>query len=449
MERDDKPKIVILGAGFAGLYAARELARLLAGSDGATVTLVDRNNFFLFTPMLTEVAGGQIDTRHVVTAVRRLAPRVVFEQGRIEAIDLEHRHVTLTLGDEENGIPETEKVLEADHLVIALGSVTNFHNIPGLREHSITLKTIADATAIYDRALALLERADDEPDQARRRALLTFVVGGGGFSGVETMAALNDLVRTSARDFQGIHPSDIRTVIVHPEGRLLPELSGRLAAFAQKELQQRGVEVMLNTKITGTGDGYVEVEGGQRIDAYTLIWTGGVMPNPVVAKLDTKRGHHGGLVVDATLAVQGHPNVWALGDCAEVPKGQSGATYAPTAQNATREGKVVARNIVAVLRGRQPQPFRYSPIGELALVGKHAGVARLRGFRFSGLTAWLMWRAVYLAKLPSMGKRLRVGTDWLIDLVAGRELAAVPATRTGRAAEKAVAQERPHERARG
>lgn len=448
MAQGSRPKIVILGAGFAGLYAARELARLLPAEDRPGITLVDRNNFFLFTPMLTEVAGGEIDTRHCVAAVRRLAPGINFEQARVDAIDLANKRVTLAVGDAEQGIPETQKTLEFDHLVIALGSVTNFHHIDGLQEHSITVKTIGDATAIYDRALALLERADDEREADRRRALLTFVVGGGGFSGVETMAALNDLVRANARHFPGIAPSDIRTVLVHPEDRLLPELNAALAAFAQRELQRRGVEVMLNTKITGAGSDYAEIQGGHRIDTHTLIWTGGVMPNPVIADLDIKRGHHGGIVVDACLAVEGHPNIWALGDCAEVPRGSSGKTYAPTAQNATREGTLVARNIVAVLNGRKPRPFRYTPIGELALVGRRAGVADLRGYRFSGFIAWLMWRAVYLAKMPSMAKRLRVATDWLIDFVAGRELAAVPTVRAGQDG-KPAAQEHKQQPARG
>src|ERR671932_2775980 len=213
MVQGNRPKIVILGAGFAGLYAARELARLLPAEDRAGITLVDHNNFFLFTPMLTEVAGGEIDTRHCVAAVRRLAAGITFEQARVDAIDLANKRVTLAVGDAEQGIPETRKTLEFDHLVIALGSVTNFHRVDGLAEHAITVKTIRDATAIYDRALALLERADEESDPALRRALLTFVVGGGGFSGVETMAALNDMVRASAKYYPQIQAGDIRTIL--------------------------------------------------------------------------------------------------------------------------------------------------------------------------------------------------------------------------------------------
>lgn len=419
------PTIVILGAGFAGVQCARELARGLPAHQDGCITLVDRHNYLLFTPMLTEVAGGQVDVRHIVAAIRRLSPPITFVEGRVDDIDLRARRVTLTVGQQEAGIPEGRRVLEADQLVIALGSVTNFHGIEGLQAHALTMKSLGDAAAIRNRALALLERAGAEPDREQRRALLTFVIGGGGFSGVETMAALNDLVRESAQYYPQIQADEIRMILAHGQNRLLPELSGSLAEYAQRKLQQRGVGVLLNTRITAAGPDYVEFEGGRRITTSMLIWTAGVASNPLIEKLDCRRGKHGGIVVDACCAVPGYPGVWAIGDCAEIPQ-PGGTTYAPTAQNATREGKRAARNILAALQGRAPRRFAYRPMGELAIVGRRTGVARLFGLRFSGLLAWWMWRTVYLFKLPTLGKRIRVATDWTLDLLFGREIEGLP-----------------------
>ena len=422
------PTIVILGAGFAGVQCARELARKLPLEHDARIVLVDQHNYLLFTPMLTEVAGGQVDTRHVVSAVRRFSPRITFVEGRVDDVDLRRRRVTLTVGRAAEGIPEEQRTLVADQLVIALGSVTNYHGIDGLQEHSLAMKSLGDAAAIRNRALGLLERAGAEPDRERRRALLTFVVGGGGFSGVETMAALNDLVRESARYYPQIQAGDIRTVLVHGQDRLLPELTGSLAAYAQRKLAERGVEVLLGAEIAGAGEGYVELHGGRRIATHMLIWTAGVAPSPLVGRLDCQRGKHGGIVVDACCAVPGRPGVWALGDCAEIPR-RGGKTYAPTAQNATREGRRVARNVVAALRGEPPRPFRYIPAGELAIVGKRSGVARVFGLRFSGFVAWWLWRTIYLLKLPTLGKRIRVAADWTLDLLFGREFEELPVGR--------------------
>lgn len=427
----DGRMVVILGAGFGGIHVAEELAKRLPPEDDCEIVLVDQNNFLTFTPLLTEAAGGQLDARDVVASVRRLSPRVRFEQGRVDAVDLKAKTVTLTLGGREAGVPEALRTLKAEHLVIALGSVTNFHDLPGVREHSLTIKTLADADAIRSRALALLERADAEPDEATRRALLTLVVGGGGFSGVETMAAVNDLLRDGVRRYPALKAEDVRAVLVQPGDRLLPELGGRLAAYAQRELEKRGVEVRLKTEISGAGDGFVEIKNGPRIPTHLLIWAGGVKPSPVISKLDCKRGHHGGIVVDGCCAVPDHPGVWALGDCAEVPEPDGKKTYAPTAQNAMREGTQAARNVVAALAGGQPEPFVYTPLGELAIVGKRAGVARVFGMQFSGLVAWAMWRVVYLLKMPGLSQRVRIALDWTLDMIFGRDVAALPAPRLG------------------
>jgi NADH:ubiquinone reductase (H+-translocating) len=415
-------KIVILGAGFGGRNVALELAKLLPEPDDGEIIVVDENPFLLFTPMLTESAGGELDTNHIISPAFHLPRRIRFEQGRIDAIDLKEKRVTFTIGNPAEGIPGAQRSLSADQLVIALGSVTNFRGIAGLERHALPMKRLQDAAAVRARVLALLERADEEGSAEARKPFLTFVVGGGGFTGVETMAAINDLVREQVDRFPNIDPKDVRTVLVHPGDRLLPELGPSLATSAQRELQGRGVEVLLNTKITGAGEGYVELEGNRRIPTYLLVWAAGVKPSPVIETMDCRRGRHGGIEVDASCAVPDHPGVWALGDCAEIPHPSGQGTYAPTAQNATREGTQVARNIVATLQGERPQPFRFQPVGELALVGKRHGVARIYKFHFSGFLAWAMWRAIYWAKMPDLTQRARILLDWVLDLAFGRDI---------------------------
>ncbi len=412
-------QILILGAGFGGLGVAKELSRLLPEGENGKITLVDADNFLLFTPMLTEAAGGELDTRHIISSVRKLHERIEFVQGRVTHIDVHGKSATVSLGPEH--LDPKERTLQADHLVIALGSVTSYHHLPGVKENSFAMKALHDAASVCAHALACLQRANDEEDAAKRKELLTFTVGGGGFTGVETMAALNDLVREKAQRFRNLSPDDVRTLIIHPGKRLLEEITPELAAYAEQKLKERGVEVQLNARIGSAGPDFVQVEGGERVSTRTLIWTAGVTPSPVIEQTDVPKGKHHGITVEGTCQVPNVPGVWALGDCAEIPKPDGKGTYAPTAQNATREGKLIARNIVATLRGEQPQPFRYTPVGELALVGRRSGVARVFGQNFSGLLAWAMWRAVYLAKMPGTGQQARILGDWVFDVLFGRE----------------------------
>ncbi len=445
MSISGRPKIVILGAGFAGMYAAQALGKLLPHAVDAEITLIDENNFFVFTPMLTEVAGGELNSQHIVSAIRRFSPRINFIQASVQSLDLNRKRVTIALGRPEEHFPDGQQTLEADHLVIALGSVTNYYGISALKTHALSIKNLGDAALIHNRALELLERADAEPDPDTRRKLLTFVVGGGGFSGVETMAALNDLVRDTSRVYRRILPQDIRTILVQAEGRLLPELDEKLAAYAQKKLEQRGVEVRLRTFISGANADAIELKGGERIETHLLIWSGGVSPNPLVKNLECAHSKHGGLVTDEYCRLPGRADVWAIGDCASIPQPDKKGSYPPLAQNATREGQAVAHNIVATLRGEALRPFVYHPIGELAMVGKHTGVASIYGLRFSGKLAWFMWRAIYLFKMPHLSMRLRVALDWTSDFLFGRELAELPATRSSSPGESTPEESQPEQ----
>lgn len=411
-------RFLILGGGFAGAAVAQELARLLPDAGNGEISLIDQDNYLLFTPMLTEAAGGELETRHIVSPLRVLQPRVRFIQGSIRSIDLGNKSVDVETGSAALG--SGRQTFAADHLILALGSVTDFHGTPGAAENSISMKSLADAREAFGRVSACLESAALEQDEARQKALLTFVVAGGGFTGVETMAAINDLVRDYAAKFTGQGSHAVRTIIVQPGSRLLPELSEELAAYAKQKLQERGVEVMLNTSITSAGKDSVTLQGGEVLPACTFIWAAGVTPNPLLESLPAKKGKHHGLIVEGSCQVKDYEGLWALGDCAEIPDPATNGTYAPTAQNATREGKLVAQNIVRYLRGEPTKPFRFTPLGELALVGRHSGVARVYGLKFSGLLAWAMWRAVYLAKMPSLGQQGRILGDWLLDGVFGR-----------------------------
>lgn len=406
---------VVVGAGFAGLSVARALAKLLPGRDNGEIILIDEDPFFLFTPMLTEIAGGEVEASHIIHPLDQVSLRIHFVHGRVTRIDLASK--TVHLGAQQ---------YRADHLVIALGSVTDFHEIAGLEQASIPMKTLDDATAVHSRITSCLEEASREDDAEKRRELLTFVVAGGGFSGVETMAALNDCVRRRIRAYPRLSKEEIRTILINPGERLLEELTTELAAYAKRALENRGVETRMKSEVSGASKTYVDLDGGERIATRTLIWTAGVKPNPVAEQIPCEKSEHGAIKVDTCCRVRDAEGVWALGDCAEIPRAHHKA-YAPTAQNATREGALVARNIVAELSGRNSRPFEYTPVGELALVGRRSGVARIYGHTFSGPLAWAMWRVTYLAKMPGAMQKSRILGDWLADLLfAGDSISEMP-----------------------
>ena len=409
-------RIVIVGGGFGGVYTALELQRRLGRDRRVQVTIVSRDNFLLFTPMLHEVAASDLDVAHIVNPVRKLLPRVQFFDGDVQRIDLPRRAVVVSHGADAH-----THELPYDHLVIALGSVTNFFGLPGLEERALTMKSLGDAIVLRNRMIALLEEADTECCAGVRERLLTFVVAGGGFAGVETAAAVNDFVREALRFYPNLAPPMIRTVLVHPEDVILPELSPSLGRYAERKLAARGMEVRARTKVTAVSDATVTLSDGTTLPASTVIWTAGTTPNPLVATLPCMK-ERGRVCVTTSLEVEGWPGVWALGDCALVPDGTSGRFHPPTAQHAIREGRCVARNIVAALRGGAKRPFAFRTIGQLASLGRRTGVAQILGVNFSGFIAWWLWRTIYLSKLPRLEKKVRVALDWTLDLVFSKDL---------------------------
>jgi NADH:ubiquinone reductase (H+-translocating) len=415
MNSGKKTRIVIAGGGFAGLYAAKQLDDILAERSDIEVTLISRENFILFTPMLHEVAAGDLSPSNIVNPLRRILRRVNVLQAEIHGIELTKKMV-LCLG----GLREVELQFEFDHLLLALGAETNFFNIPGVRDWAVTMKNLAEAALLRNRMVALLEEASLRNDEATRPELLTFVTAGGGFSGAETTGAINDFLRETARFYPAIKEEMIRTVLVHAGEHLLPELSEKLGRYAEHKLRKRGVEVINGALVTSYDGSVVELNNGTSIPAATLIWTAGAKASPVIEALpcEKKRGR---VLVDEYLAVTGAPGLWAVGDCAAVPDG-AGGFYPPTAQHGMREAIAAAKNIARTVMGEPLKPFRYKTIGILASVGHHSGVAMIFGVKFSGFIAWWIWRSVYVLKLPRLAKKIRVMVDWTLDLFFGRDI---------------------------
>jgi NADH:quinone reductase (non-electrogenic) len=403
-------RVLVLGGGFGGIHAAMHLEKLLGGDRRVEMTLVSRDNFFLFTPMLHEVAASDLDITHIVSPIRTLLNRASVFIGDVESVDLASRRVTVSHGFERH-----RHDLEYDQLVIALGSITNFYGLPGLEQRALTMKTLGDAIHLRNRVIASLEEGATECAPGGD-GLLTFVVAGGGFAGVETIAGLNDFVREALAYYPRLSADRVRMVLVHSGPVVLPELGEKLGAYAQHKLAARGIEIVTNARVARLDDGGVTLADGRRIPSRLVVWTAGTSPHPLIHNLPCGLDR-GRILVDETLAVPGWPGVWALGDCAVVPDRLTGKPHPPTAQHALREARTVARNIAASLRGGPSIPFEFRTIGQLAAIGRRTGVARIFGFNFSGFLAWWLWRTIYLSKLPRLEKKVRVAIDWTLDLL--------------------------------
>jgi len=412
----EKHRIVILGAGFGGLYAALNLERILPRFPEVEATIVNRENFFLFTPMLHEVAASDVDIPHIVNPIRKMLKKIKFFHGEVRGIDLQARRIQVVHGPAYH-----PHEIEYDGLIVALGGTTNFYGIPGLQEHSLTMKSLGDAIHLRNRLIDLLEEADSECAVGERQSLLTVAVAGGGFAGVETVAALSDFLRQATKFYRHLSPEQVRTVLIHAGAVILPELGEGLGVYAQRELAKRGIEIRTNTKVLGVSEHGLELSDGTKLSAATMIWTAGTSPNAILEALPCSKVG-GRLVVNEFLEVPGWERVWALGDCALATDPRTGKPYPATAQHAMRQGKTAAENVIAAIRGGEKRPFRYSTIGMLAATGRRTGVASILGFNFSGFIAWVLWRTIYLSKLPRLEKKLRVALDWGLDLLFAKDL---------------------------
>jgi NADH dehydrogenase len=413
-------RVLVTGGGFAGVETARHLEKLTRRRDDVEVWVVSRENFTVFTPLLPEVCSGQLEARHCVTALRAQLrrPSSWAVTGEVEQLDLDAKQVVVLGGDGDR------HRLSYDTLVIALGGETATFGIPGIREYTVGMKTLADAFALRNRVIEMLERADLETDADARRALLTFVIGGAGFSGVETAGEVEDFVRRVRRRFYPkIRADEIEMHVVELKETVLPEQEPAMGEYAERKLRQRGFNLHLGTPLKEVREDGVVIGDGQFISSRTVIWTGGVQPSPIVGESGIEVDRAGRAVVTATMATS-RDGVWAIGDCARIPNAErEGEYHAPTAQNAVREAKRLARNVVAAIDGRAAdvEAFRYTTIGTLASIGHHTGVGKVFGISVRGWIAWFMWRGYYWSRVPGIGGKARVALDWFLNTLFGTD----------------------------
>ncbi len=405
--------IVILGGGFGGVQVLRQIQNSLEDRIDVDISLVSEDNFFLFTPMLPEMATGMIEPRHISTPVRYFCKRARFYEAIVDSIDLKNNTVKIrrTYDGKTND-------LSYDYLVLTLGSRINFFGNKNIEKHSLTIKTLGDALSIRNHLITMLENADQEENSELQSKFLTFVVVGGGFSGVETVGEINDFVRDSVESYyRKIDAKNIRVVLISAGDGILPEVGPSLGKFALESLKRNGVEIIMNCKVVDAGQDYVKLDNGKTISCTTMVWAGGIAIDKVIQDLACEHDEKGRVVVDEFLRIKNYENVFALGDSASVTDPRSGKKYPPTAQHSIREAKAAAHNLASVVKNSSSMTkFAYKTKGTMAKIGKRSGVALLMGHNVTGFLAWLIWRQYYLANLPTREKKLRVALDWLVSL---------------------------------
>lgn len=413
-----KQRVVIIGGGFGGAFTAKYLCKY--APHETEIELINSTNYFVFQPLLPEVVSGTISAPDAVTPLRYMLPGVRVRMAEVDDINLETRELSFLQGNRH--VPQ---IVRYDHLVIAVGQRANLAVVPGLKEHSLCIRDLADAHELRNHVIQCLELADAAENADIKRRLLTFVVAGGGFSGVETMGEIAEMIRRTLKFYPNIHADDIRAVLVQRGSRILPELSVGLSKYALRELTKRGIQVMRNTSIRSVTATTVYLDDGSFIGTQTLVTTVGSGPRSITENLGIEL-QRGKIPVDEYLHVSGRKHVWCLGDAALIPLSEQDnkdTLYAPpTAQFAMREARCVARNIVASQAGRKLTAFSFQPKGSLASIGNYKAVAEVFGLRLSGLPAWLLWRGLYIGMLPGFSTRLRVALNWLFDYFLPRSI---------------------------
>ena len=424
-----KKKIVILGGGFAGVECTRQLESKFGNDPDIELVMVSEDNFLLFTPMLPQVASGMIETRHIVLPIRTICKKTKFYEGRIKNIDPFGKLVNLWGTGDKRSIS-----IHYDFLVVALGSETNFFGMADVEKNAYTMKTLNDAVVLRNRIIDMLEQAENETNPILRKSFLNFVVAGGGFAGIETAGELMDLILDARKHYPNIHKDDLKVIVIEALPMILPGFNEKLADFAKQKLIERGIDIKLQTAITSF-DGNevttklldqnpkdsVDESNVDSIITKTLIWTAGVTPVNTIKRsmLKTDRGK---VIINDYLEVQDFPGVFAIGDCVLFLNPETKRPYPPTAQIAEAQAKTAAKNLTALIKNSEKEKFEYHSKGQMAIIGKRSGIATFLGMNISGFWAWLIWRNVYLSKIPTFDKQVRVFLDWTIDLFFDRDI---------------------------
>ncbi|MEQ9618578.1 MAG: FAD-dependent oxidoreductase [Deltaproteobacteria bacterium] len=410
-----KKQIIIAGGGFAGVKCAGTLRRKLKPEE-ADVILFNSENYMVFQPLLAEVVGSSISPEPVAVPLRQMLPGVYCRTEDISGINMDDNYVEFT-GDRGR-----KGMMHYDHLVIACGSDVNLGLIPGMADHAFPLKTVGDAITLRYHVLQQLENAEIADNADLRRWYLSFVVVGGGFSGVEVAGEINDLVRDTYKYYRNIPKEEIRVTLIHSRDQILPEVTPKLRDFARIKMEQAGINVTLNRRVSFVNPEGVGFGDGSMINGATIVCTVGNAPCAMVGKLDIPM-EKGRLLTEPDMRVKGRDNLWAIGDCAIITNDYDKAQSPPTGQFAERQGTQAANNIARVLTGEETRPFRFKPLGQLCAIGGHNAVAEFLGLQISGFLAWVLWRSVYLFKLPTLSHRLKVGFDWAWEIFYSRDLA--------------------------
>ena len=410
----DTRKIVILGGGYAGVGVLERIQKRFEKDVDVGISIISENNYFLHTPMLPELSTGTIEPRHIATPIRNFCKRARFYQAKITNVDLEKKSISFDTTNGANQIPY-------DYLVIAAGTKTGFFGNENLEKYSITIKSLQDASIIRNQIITQLELADQQ-ETANQAQFLSFVIVGGGFSGVETAGEINEFIRESAEKYyRNIESDSIHVYLIAARDHILPEI-GSLGKYAAKSLEKSGVKILYNTKVTDANPSDVSLSDDSSLHYSVLIWAGGNQSQSFVKSLDTEHDKSGRILVDQYLRLPKHSDVFALGDCAFILD-PAGKPYPPTAQHAIREAKTVSKNLISTVRNRrQFSIFDYSSKGSMAKIGKRDGVAKMLGINMTGFAAWFVWKQYYLSTLPVMEKRIRVGLDWFVDLFFTRDI---------------------------
>jgi NADH dehydrogenase len=423
MSSTDRPRILVVGGGYVGLYAAQRILKKMRYGE-ATVTVVDPRSYMTYQPFLPEAAAGSLSPRHVVVPLRRVLPKAEILNGRVTSVDHERKVARV------EPLAGESYEIAFDYLVIALGSISRTFPIPGLAENGIGFKTVEEAIALRNRVLGQLDIADSTDDPELRRKALTFCFVGGGFAGVEALAEIEDMARDAAKYYRNISREDMRFVMVEAMHRILPEVGDELGRWTLEKLRKRGIEFHLETSLQSCVDKHCVLSNGEEFDASTIVWTAGVKPNPALGDFGLPLGPRGHVDTRATLQVVGMDHVFAAGDNAQVPDLASGegAWCPPNAQHALRQAKQLGDNLVAVMRGFEPKEYRHKNLGAVAGLGLHKGVAIVFGkVKIKGLPAWLFHRTYHMYAMPTFNRKSRIVADWTLAMFFRREIVSLGA----------------------